>query len=95
MTKKELIQALARLPDDAQVLICSWPSDTDERGPGRDDLFTIKVAHVFDEDGPDIAPFASIEADVAFLTEAEIQAKLNHYTMERLGLKTLGVSYDT
>jgi hypothetical protein len=71
MTKSELIAALAKLPDGAQVLINSWPDGTDNRGPGRDDLFEIKAVHTVDDCGPGAPAFYALDADVAFVDKLE------------------------
>ena len=66
MTKAELIARLADLPDDAQVLIKSWPSETDESGPGIDDLFAVRSVWIVESEGPGYPAFAVVDADVAF-----------------------------
>jgi hypothetical protein len=46
MTKVELVQALATLPDDAEILIEAWPDTGDERAdlaalPRHGELYAI------------------------------------------------------
>lgn len=67
MTKAQLIAAFAGLADDAEILIQSWPSDTDDRGPGIDDLYTILDAMIIEADGPGAPAFGEIRANVEFV----------------------------
>ncbi|MEA2759311.1 MAG: hypothetical protein QOH65_1924 [Methylobacteriaceae bacterium] len=70
MTKAELIETLALLPDDAEVLIEAWPDTGEQRVslaalPRYGELYAIKEADIIPAEGENPA-FLTLKADTEF-----------------------------
>jgi hypothetical protein len=70
MTKAELIEVLADLSDDAEILIEAWP-DSGKRPPDLaalpryGELYAIKEAEIISAEGDDAA-FLTLKPDTGF-----------------------------
>jgi hypothetical protein len=67
MTKAEFVQAIAGLPDDAQILIEAWPDTGNQKAdlaacPIPGELYPIREAELIPEEGRNAA-FVTLKAD--------------------------------
>jgi hypothetical protein len=70
MTKAELIERLAGLPDDTEVLIEAWPDTGEQRAdlaalPRYGELYAIKGADIVPAERENAA-FVTLKPDTAF-----------------------------
>jgi hypothetical protein len=70
MTKAELIETLAELPHDAEILIEAWPDTGDQRAdlaalPRHGELYATREAEIIPAEG-DNAAFLSLKPDTKF-----------------------------
>ena len=70
MTKAELIEKLAGVPDDTEVLIEAWPDTGEQRAdlaalPRYGELYAIKRADMIPAEGENAA-FITLKPDTAF-----------------------------